>query len=99
LKYNFSGVWVQHVDDSSSIPPDTLFIKSNENDFEIIHKNVVKTIKRNSREDGWTMKEETHRGRLDVDQGMIITDLFEIIYDKNNEVLLIEDNQYHKIKQ
>jgi hypothetical protein len=45
------------------------------------------------------MKEETYGGHLDFDEGMIITDLFEIIYDKNKEVLLIEDNQYHKKKQ
>jgi hypothetical protein len=99
LKSKFSGVWIQNVGDSSSIPPDTLLIKSNGNEFEIIHKNVVKTIKRNSREDGWQMKEETYGGHLDFDEGMIITDLFEIIYDKNKEVLLIEDNQYHKKKQ
>jgi len=93
----FSGVWIQIGEKDSSIPPDTLIIKStSENDFTILHKNVVKTIKRNERREGWQVKVKEYPAVYNSESHSISAELFDIYFNSETDKISIEGNEYFR---
>lgn len=94
---NFTGVWIQIGGKDSSIPPDTLIINStSDSDYTILHKNVVKTIKRNAREEGWQVKVKEYSAVYNPESHNISAELFDISFNNETDRISIEGNEYFR---